>query len=98
MKTAYALTESPMFYAITRCMSCFFSEVNSALIVYTCLYTMFRSLFMYKRSYAVFLLGYSFFPKALRRVLPENHSNTYTAILTLEHLHFYTYNGTEVSK
>ena len=39
-----------------------------------------------------------FFPKALRRVLPENLLNTCTSILTLEHLHFYTYNGTEVSK
>ena len=42
-----------------------------------------------------------------RRVLPENFLNTYTSILTFEHmhfytytrsLHFYTYNGTEVSK
>ena len=38
-----------------------------------------------------------FFPKALRRVLPENLLNTYIS-LTLEHLHFYTYNDTEVSK
>ena len=41
---------------------------------------------------------FGFLLKALRRVLPENLSSTYTSILTLEHLHFYTYNGTVVSK
>ena len=31
-----------------------------------------------------------FFPKALRRVLPENLLNTYTSTLTLEHVYTYT--------
>ena len=35
-----------------------------------------------------------FFPKALRRVLPENPLNTYTSTLTLTHLHFDTHTDT----
>ena len=36
----------------------------------------------------------SFFPKALRRVFPENPLNTDTSTLTLRHLHFDTYTYT----
>ena len=32
--------------------------------------------------------GHPFFPKALRRVLPENPLNTYTSTLTLTHTHW----------
>ena len=39
------------------------------------------------------LMSSSFFPKALRRVLPENPLNTDTSPLTLRHLHLHTHTG-----
>ena len=40
---------------------------------------------------SMFLRCRFFFPKALRRFLPENLLKTDTSTLTLEHLHFYMY-------
>ena len=43
---------------------------------------------LFQGMYSCFRPEEPFFPKALRRVLPENPLNTYTSTLTLTHTHW----------